>query len=39
MASMTTGTRFGWMEFRECGELLCRNRFPLRLKRAVYKGM
>ena len=31
-------TRCGWVESRECGELLFDRRFPLKLKGAVYKG-
>ena len=34
---MTARTRCGWVNFRECGELLY-GRFPLRLKGAVYKS-
>ena len=28
--------RIGWVRFRECGELLLGNRFPLKLKSIVY---
>ena len=35
-AAVTARTRCGWVEFRECGELLYERRFPLRLKGAVY---
>ena len=34
---MTAKTRYGWVKFRECGELLYGRRFSLRLKWAVYK--
>ena len=37
-AAVTARTRFGWVMFRECGELLYGRRFPLRLKGAVYKS-
>ena len=29
-AAVTAITRCGWVKFRECGELLCGRRFPLR---------
>ena len=35
-AAVTAKTRFGWVRFRECGELMYGMRFPLRLKGAVY---
>ena len=31
-----TRERIGWVRFRECGELLLGNRFPLRMKDKVY---
>ena len=31
-AAVTTKLRIGWVRFRECGELLLGNRFPLRMK-------
>ena len=34
-AVVTTKTRCGWVKFRECGELLHRRKFHLRLKEAV----
>ena len=37
-AAVTARTRCGWVRFRECGELLCGRRFPLRLKGAVYES-
>ena len=37
-AAVTVRTRCGWVKFRECGELLHRKIFPLRLKQAVYKS-
>ena len=37
-AVVTARTRCGWVNFRECGELLYGRRFPLRLKWAVYKS-
>ena len=30
--------RFGWMKFRECGELLYSKRFSLKLKGRVYRS-
>ena len=35
---MTARTTCGWAKLRECGELLYCWRFPLRLKRAVYRS-
>ena len=32
----TARKRCGWVKFRECGELLCGRKFPLRLAGAVY---
>ena len=29
--------RIGWVRFRECGELLLGNRFPLRMKGKIYR--
>ena len=29
--------RIGWVRFRECGELLLGNRFPLKMKGKVYR--
>ena len=37
-AAVTARTRCGWVEHRECGELLYGRRFTLRLKGAVYKS-
>ena len=37
-AAVTVRTRCGWVKFRECGELLCFSRFPLKLKGAVYRS-
>ena len=37
-AVVATRARCEWVRFRECGELLYGRRFPLRLKRAVYKS-
>ena len=31
-------TRCRWAKFRECGELLCGKRLPLKLKETVYKS-
>ena len=36
-ATVTAGTRCGWVKFRECSELLYGWGFPLRLKWAVHK--
>ena len=35
---MTARTRCGWVELKECGELLYGRRFHLRLEGAVYKS-
>ena len=37
-AAVTVRTRYRWVEFMDCSELLYRGRFPLRLKGAVYKS-
>ena len=34
---MTARTRCGWVNLRECSELLYGRRFPPRLKETVYK--
>ena len=36
-AAVTARVRIGWVRFRECGELLLGNRFPLRMKGKVYR--
>ena len=36
-AAVTTRVRIGWKRFRECGELLLGNRFPLKMKGKVYR--
>ena len=36
-AAVTAGVRIGWVRFRECGELLLGNRFPLKMKSKVYR--
>ena len=35
-AAVTARVRIGWVRFRECGELLIGNRFPLKMKDKVY---
>ena len=35
-AAVTARVRISWVRFRECGELLLGNRFPLRIKDKVY---
>ena len=35
--AVTARVRIGWVRFRECGELLLRNRFPLKMKGKVYR--
>ena len=35
-AAVTARVRIGWVRFRECGELLLGNRFPLKTKGKVY---
>ena len=37
-AAVTAIARCGWVQFRECGELLYGGKFPLMLKGAVYKS-
>ena len=37
-AAVAARTRCGWVKYRECGKLLYRRRFPLRLKGAVYES-
>ena len=34
--AVTVKVRVGWVRFRECGELLLENRFPLRIKGKIY---
>ena len=34
--AVTARVRIGWVRFRECGELLLGNSFPLRMKSKVY---
>ena len=36
--AVTARSRFGWIKFRECGEILQGKRFPLKLKGMVYKS-
>ena len=36
--AVTARTRYGWVRFGECDELLCDMRFPVWLKGAVYKS-
>ena len=36
-AEVTAKVRIGWVRFRECGELLLGNRFPLKMKGKVYR--
>ena len=36
-SAVTAKVRIGWVRFRECGELLLGNRFPLRMKGEVYR--
>ena len=35
-AAVTARVRIGWVRFRECGELLLGNRFPLNMNGKVY---
>ena len=37
-APVTARTRCGWAKLRECSELLCGRRFPIKLKGTVYKS-
>ena len=37
-AAVTARARFGWVKFRECGELLYGKRFPLKMKGLVYRS-
>ena len=36
-AAVTARVRIRWVRFRECGELLLENRFPLKMKGKVYR--
>ena len=36
-AAVTARTRYGWVKLRECGELLCGRRFPIKLNGVVHK--
>ena len=36
-AAVTARIRIGWVRFRECGELLLGNRFPLKMKGKIYR--
>ena len=36
-AAVTARVRIGWIGFRECGELLLGNRFPLKMKGKVHR--
>ena len=36
-AAVTARVKIGWVKFRECGELLPGNRFPLKIKGKVYR--
>ena len=36
-AAVTARVRIGWVKFRECGELLLGNRFPLKMKGKIYR--
>ena len=35
--AVTARVKIGWIRFKECGELLLENRFPLRIKGKVYR--
>ena len=35
--AVTARSRFGWMKFRECSEILKGKRFSLKMKKKVYK--
>ena len=37
-AAVASRTRIGWAEFSECQDLLCGNKFPMRIKRIVCKS-
>ena len=37
-AAVTARTRIGWTKFRECGELLYRRKFSLKMKGRIYQG-
>ena len=36
-AAVTARVRIGWVRFRECGDLILGNRFPLKIKGKVYR--
>ena len=37
-AAVTAKTRIGWIKFREYGELLCRRKFSLKIKKRIYQS-
>ena len=37
LVAVTATVRIGWVRFRKCGELLLRNRLPLKMKGKVYR--
>ena len=37
-AAVTARARFGWVKFRECGEILHGRRFPLKMKGTFYRS-
>ena len=38
-ATVVTRVRVGWVRFRECGKLLLRNRFPLKIYRCCVRSL
>ena len=36
--AVTSRTRLGWVRFRDCQDLLCRTKFPLKIKGSVYNS-
>ena len=38
VAAVTSSTRLGWAKFRECQDLLCGRKFPLKMNGIVYKS-
>ena len=38
VAAVTFKPRLGWVKFRECQDLLCRKKFPLKIKGIIYKS-
>ena len=38
VAAVTSRTRLGWVNLRECQDFICGRKFPLKIKWIVYKS-